>query len=526
MKSRGIFSCHYRHGLLILALFVNIVMIAYLAFLQNKLPKNSDAHEKDLAKTMPAGSIASQVKHQYYVEDSVTFVITEVKGFDNDLKAVVKHLLAHASFKGGFHKVLVITDGILYPPVDLPKSPHINVVNMKAFPELGYNYSRPEAWIKTQYVLFIPDATQFLEESDALHYMLSYHKKLPASSNIKMAAWSADAKHEAKCLGLRVKLKQWTLQYYTSEKQCDALQGNYLLLIKSKDLLSLSQPFQTPLEDALFIQTQIQGWRISLDSKVLTFKTRHLFEDSHNAWKQARQQQASRERLYADFGFKLIQRDDEQEEWHGCSKTTQRCFGTIIDDMPEYLYLGRWTPPCCLRAIRITARHVFRILESCNVRYWLEGGSLLGAARHGDIIPWDYDVDIGIYKDDIDKCYHLVSGQSGDYEDEDGFIWEMASEGDFFRVQYSRTNHLHVDIFPFFSRNGTMTKDTWIKTHKQDREFPESYLKPLSQINFAGTQAFAPNNWRKFLELKFGAGVIENPQYPDNSVVGLGNGSV
>lgn len=57
---------------------------------------------------------------------------------------------------------------------------------------------------------------------------------------------------------------------------------------------------------------------------------------------------------------------------------------------------GRWTPPCCLDNLRITARHVFSVLEAANVRYWLEGGSLLGAARNGDIIPWDYDVDIGM----------------------------------------------------------------------------------------------------------------------------------
>ena len=46
--------------------------------------------------------------------------------------------------------------------------------------------------------------------------------------------------------------------------------------------------------------------------------------------------------------------------------------------------------------LREVARYVIQTLERCRVRYWLEGGSLLGAARAGDIIPWDYDVDLGI----------------------------------------------------------------------------------------------------------------------------------
>jgi fukutin-related protein len=69
---------------------------------------------------------------------------------------------------------------------------------------------------------------------------------------------------------------------------------------------------------------------------------------------------------------------------------------------------GRWTPPCCLEALRKTARHVFAVLEEAGVRYWLEGGSLLGAMRHSDIIPWDYDVDIGMYEDDIARSVWLM----------------------------------------------------------------------------------------------------------------------
>lgn len=171
---------------------------------------------------------------------------------------------------------------------------------------------------------------------------------------------------------------------------------------------------------------------------------------------------------------------------------------------------------CCVAAgLRRTARHVFEQLEEARVRYWLEGGSLLGAMRGGDILPWDYDVDIGIYREDIPRCTWLLRASDKPVTDPHGFVWERAVEGDFFRVQFSQVNRLHVDIFPFYSRNGTMTKDTWFKNHRQDTEFPEHYLKPLSTIDFVGKAVSTPNNIHDFLELKFGEGVIETPEYPN-----------
>ena len=41
--------------------------------------------------------------------------------------------------------------------------------------------------------------------------------------------------------------------------------------------------------------------------------------------------------------------------------------------------------------------------EKGNCKFLVQGGSLLGAVRSGDIIPWDYDVDIGIYQHEINK---------------------------------------------------------------------------------------------------------------------------
>ena len=65
--------------------------------------------------------------------------------------------------------------------------------------------------------------------------------------------------------------------------------------------------------------------------------------------------------------------------------------------------------------------HVY--LASKGIQYYMIAGSVLGAARHGGFIPWDDDIDIGMFRadyerfiaecGDFDSAYEIVNYHNG-----------------------------------------------------------------------------------------------------------------
>lgn len=127
--------------------------------------------------------------------------------------------------------------------------------------------------------------------------------------------------------------------------------------------------------------------------------------------------------------------------------------------------------------------------EKHNLKYFLVGGSALGAVRHQGFIPWDDDVDVALPREDYDRFIELGKKEfTGDiflqtYETDPNYPYNFAklrnSNTTYVEATYCYTQMNHgiwIDIFPLDGVSKKSGKVTFAMKYKLFRVWFRMWL--------------------------------------------------
>jgi phosphorylcholine metabolism protein LicD len=139
--------------------------------------------------------------------------------------------------------------------------------------------------------------------------------------------------------------------------------------------------------------------------------------------------------------------------------------------------------------------NVHTVLEKNNIPYFAICGTLLGAVRHGEIIPWDDDIDIGILEEDVDRFNSIDFG----YES------FPVGAGGCGKIFIDKNKKSYIDVFPFrkvenkYEYIEVKARTMWPKEY-----FIEGEIYPLKQYKLGNIVVNGPNKFSQYCSRAWG----------------------
>ncbi len=149
------------------------------------------------------------------------------------------------------------------------------------------------------------------------------------------------------------------------------------------------------------------------------------------------------------------------------------------------------------KRLLVILKEFARVCEKHNLRYFLNGGTCLGAIRHKGFIPWDDDVDVMMPREDYEKFLTLQY----EYEGTPYFIQSWKSDPRY-TYGFAKLRDSSTTFIEDFYKNHRINHGVWIDIFPLDGmakdPIPrEKCAKRVKFIWFETYMAYLPNLIRK-----------------------------
>jgi hypothetical protein len=159
-------------------------------------------------------------------------------------------------------------------------------------------------------------------------------------------------------------------------------------------------------------------------------------------------------------------------------------------------------------------------LDSAGIRWWLEGGCLLGCQREHDLIPHDDDLDIAI---DYESDWHKVASaltQAGCHLLFKDYFYQGVRYGLTFGAEHSRRGEpwdVHMDVWRLVPDNGRLVlptvKGPWIDGKPKYTKMLFPMVEEIIRTPFLGADFPIPANWDEYLRAPYGDWRVVDKNY-------------
>lgn len=187
-------------------------------------------------------------------------------------------------------------------------------------------------------------------------------------------------------------------------------------------------------------------------------------------------------------------------------KSLPLCHNKILTNVSALKTL-KITPPTTIDQMLKILKDMHKFFDDYDIPCFMDGGTLLGSIRHKGIIPWDDDIDIGIFDVDVEKFLKLKTElKTRGYDISTTFFgfkiffknWSLVPNHDY--------SYPFLDVFIYektpeniYSLKTLQARQTWSNAYYKGDE-----IFPLKLYQFKDFKLYGPQNPLPYLIRQYG----------------------